>query len=390
MYMTYMLDRVLTNRIRGGKKSILLLGPRQVGKSTLITSLKPDLTINLADEGEFLSYAKDPGRLKRQVNASPGAKLIVIDEIQRIPPLLNSVQGIMDQANGIKFILTGSSARKLKRGGANLLPGRIILEHLGPLSFWELGTRFDLEKALRIGTLPGIYLDEQEGEEVLGTYAKVYLREEIQAEALIKNVGSYARFLDLAAELSGQWINYSKMASDSEIPKETIRRYLSILEETLLVHLIPSFQPKEKKRRVSQRDRFVFFDLGVRNALLGIHKSRLSPTEMGHLFEQWIILQCIDYNRTHHREWRLSSYRTDVGAEVDLIIDVGKKLIAIECKAGRNASPSWMRGLRSFEEVAHKPVEKWVVFQGEKREKFERGEVVVPYQEFLDRILPKI
>lgn len=385
-----MLNRDIAHRLRSAKKSILLLGARQVGKSTLLRTLEPDLFINLADEEQFLRYSKDPGRLKREVMALSKDALIIIDEVQRTPSLLNSVQALLDEQPQRRFVLTGSSARKLKRGGANLLPGRIILEYLDPLSFWELGDQLDLERALQMGLLPGIYLDTTHGADVLSTYATVYLREEIQAEAVVKNIGDYARFLDLAAEASGQWINYSKLASDSEIPKETIRRFFTILEDTLLVHRIPPFRPSQSKRRVSQRDRFVFFDVGVRNALLGIHRNAFTPTELGNLFEQWIILQCLTFIRTHHKEWRYSAYRTESGAEVDFVLELNKKFIAIECKFGRNVTESQLTGLRSFAEVTQKPVERLVVYRGERKERFADGTIAMPYQEFLRDFLPAL
>ena len=383
-----MIDRTIHARIAAGSKHLLLLGPRQVGKSTLVRSLNPSRVINLMDETLYLAYSKDPGRLRREMSAHPKPGLIVLDEIQRVPALLNVVQALLDEGSRHRFILTGSSARKLRRGHANLLPGRIILEYLDPLSFWELGSQFDLEKTLRIGSLPGIYLDPAQGLDVLSTYGQVYLREEIQAEALTQNLGAYARFLDLPAEASGQWINYSKLASDSEIPKETIRRFFSILEDTLVAFRIPSFKPKSSKRRVSQRDRFLFFDLGVRNALLGIHRDVLGPTEKGRLFEQWITLQITTFIRAHKKEWKLSSYRTDAGAEVDLILDMGSSLWAIECKFGKNVTEAEMWGLRSFEEVAHKPVKKFILFTAESPQRFSRGETAIPYQQFLQTTLP--
>lgn len=386
--MTHMLDRIVAARIARTKKSILLLGPRQVGKSTLTRSLRPDRVINLADEALFLEYAKDAGRLRREVSALKGRNNIVIDEVQRIPSLLNSVQAILDEGAAHRFILTGSSARKLKQKGVNLLPGRVILEHLDPLLFWELGEKFDLRRALRLGTLPGVYLDEESGADVLGTYATTYLREEIQQEAATKDIGGYARFLDAAAEASGAWINYSKLASDTEIPKETIRRFVSILEDTLLIFRVPPYSPKESHRRVSHRDRYVFFDLGVRNAILRLHKRRATPTELGALFEQWLILQCIGFARAHKQDWKWSAYRTEGGAEVDFILDVGNRLVAIECKWGTQVREKMLRGLRSFEEVAHLPVEKFVVYHGAARQRFAGGEIAVPYQEFLTDVLP--
>jgi len=270
--MTYVLDRLIAPRLKTTKKSVLLLGARQVGKSTLIRALGAELIINLADEAAYLSYAKDPARLRREVSALRSPARIIVDEVQRVPSLLNTVQALMDEGTPHRFILTGSSARKLKRGHANLLPGRVLFEVLDPLSIWELGDAFDLERALQVGTLPGIYLDRESGVDVLDSYVTTYLREEIRAEALLRDVGSYARFLDLAAASSGLWVNYSKLASDAEIAKETIRRYYQILEDTLLAFRLPPFQVKNSPRCVSQRDRVLFFDVGMRNALLGLHR----------------------------------------------------------------------------------------------------------------------
>ena len=391
LYLTHMLDRLLFKRLKSSKKGILLLGPRQVGKSTLTRSLKPDLVINLADEELYLAYSKDPARLKREIAAlEHHAKRVVIDEIQRIPTLLNSVQFLLDEGCTLQFVLTGSSARKLKQRGVNLLPGRLILEHLDPLLFWELGDQFDLEKALRIGTLPGVYLDKEQGPDILSTYATTYLREEIQHEAATRNVGSYARFLDCAAESSGCFINYSKIASDTEIPKETIRRYFDILSDTLIVFRIPPYTKTPTHRNVSQRDRFVFFDMGVRNAVLGIHTQRPTQTQYGTLFEQWFILQCIGYMHAMHKNWKISSYRTDSGTEVDLILETHKKIIAIECKWATVARESHMPGLRSFEKIAPQPLEKYLVYRGSTKQKFKGGEIAIPYQTFLHNILPSL
>ncbi len=381
-----MLDRLITPRLQQSKKNILLLGPRQVGKSTLCRSLTPTRIINLADETLFLSYSKDPGLLSRELKALPKKSLLFIDEIQRVTALLNIIQAAIDEGSSHRFLLTGSSARKLKRGGANLLPGRIILEYLDPLTFWEYENQFNLDRALTMGSLPGIVLDTQEGAAILDTYASVYLREEIQAEAFIKNIGAYGRFLDLAAEASGQWINYSKLSSDSEIPKESIRRFFSILEETLIAFRLPSFQPKNSKRRVSQRDRLFFFDIGVRNALLGIHNRKLSNLEKGPLFEHWFILQCFYFSRAHRKNWKFSSYRTEGGAEVDLIIEQDEKFLAIECKYSRGVQESQLKGLRSFESLAGKKVEKYVVYLGPTRQVFSGGEVAIPFDEFLNEL----
>ncbi|MBC7794047.1 MAG: DUF4143 domain-containing protein [Clostridia bacterium] len=217
------------------------------------------------------------------------------------------------------------------------------------------------------------------------SYATVYFREEIQAEAVTRDIGSYARFLDVAAEASGQWINYSKIASDTEIPKETIRRFFQILEDTLLAFRITPFESREKKRRVSQRDRFVFFDPGVRNALLGLPK--LTTTELGSLFEQWLILQIVFYARANHLPWKISAYRTDGGAEVDIILDTGAGIVAIECKYGRTIRTGELSGLRAFLEEHRKSVRGIVVFRGTASQKIDARIDAIPIEVFLNETL---
>jgi predicted AAA+ superfamily ATPase len=381
-----MYKRLIEPRLARTKKSVLLLGARQVGKSTLCRNLGPDVVINLADEATFLEYAKDPARLRRQVAALARPSCIFVDEVQRIPSLLNTIQALLDEGPRHRFLLTGSSARKLKRGGANLLPGRIILEHLDPLSYWELGESFDLDRALRLGTLPGIYADADV--DTLETYATVYLREEIRAEAIVRDVGAYARFLDVAAAESGAWINYSKLASDAEIPKETVRRFYQMLEDTLLAFRVPPFTPKRSPRHVSQRDRLLIFDVGVRNALLGTLRQRPTPSELGSLFEQWLVLQCLYFVRAHHLPWRILGYRTDSGAGVDIVIDRGDDLLAVECKRGRNVNTADLRGIKSFMAGAQKPVRGFVVFAGDRAERLGDHVLAVPYLEFLRSTLP--
>jgi predicted AAA+ superfamily ATPase len=385
-----MQDRLLFDRIASSAKNILLIGPRQVGKSTLCRSLAPQRIIDLADEQVYLAHAKDAGLLKRELAAEKASGLILIDEIQRLPSLLNTVQSLVDDpSNAFRFILTGSSARKLKRGGANLLPGRIILEHMDPFLYFEVRDAFDLSRALQAGMLPGVYLGGAEAIATLDTYVEVYLREEIRAEALVRNLGDYARFLDVAAIVSGQWLNYSKLSSDTEIPKETIRRYVNLLEDTLLMFRLPAFAPRRKiTRRLCQRDKFLFFDIGVRNALLGIHHKPITLDQKGSAFEQWMVLQIIYLNRVLRRGWRLSSYRTEAGAEVDLVIERETDILGIEIKSTRNVTRADTRGLLSLAETVggYKPVKRWVIYGGEQRQLLENGVQVLPCIEALEEL----
>lgn len=375
--MTHMRARWVAERITKSRSNILLLGPRQVGKSTLCRALAPDLYVDLADEREFLSFAKDPGRLGREVAALSTPSLVVIDEVQRVPSILNTVQSLVDRApRGLRFILTGSSSRKLRRGGANLLPGRVILEHLDPLSALEVGADFDLERALRLGMLPGIYWGDDDAAEILGTCADLYLKEEIQAEGIARDLGSYARFLDVMALASGQWLNYTKLSSDAEIPKETIRRFVQILDDTLLALRIPAFTPRARtSRRVLQRERVLLFDVGVRNALLGAHRRPLSADQVGAAFEQWVILQVLYLDRALRKNWRFSSYRTEGGAEVDLVLETDRELIGIDIKASHTVALTDTRGLLSLGEVAGRklPYRKCIVYRGARKQRFENG-----------------
>lgn len=364
--MTYVQDRILRGRILESGQSVLLLGARQVGKSTLCRSLNSDLYVDLADEREFLDYSKSPDRLRHEIDAlKPKKPTVIVDEIQRVPSLLNTIQSIIDQRK-IKFVLTGSSARKLKRGGANLLPGRVIVEHMDPLTYCESElSEARLERALQVGMLPGIFLDGRDAIDVLESYADIYLREEIQAEALTRNLGAYARFLDTVAGASGKWVNYSKISSDAEIPKETVRRFVQLLEDTLVAFRLPPFQPgRSTSRRIVQRERILLFDVGVRNALLHLHRRPPRSDQIGATFEQWVMLQVIYINRAMRKGWKISTYRTEAGAEVDLVVDRGDDIVAIEIKAGRNATKQDSRGLQSLASLCDRPVHKWILYRG--------------------------
>jgi uncharacterized protein len=385
--MTHMIPRILEERIKNNKKSILLLGPRQVGKSTLCQSLNPDVSINLADERDYRLHVSDPGLISRIVAASKPDSLILLDEVQRIPSILNTVQVLIDQSPNRKFLITGSSARKLKRGNANLLPGRVFIERMSPLLFWELGDLFDLDRALQVGTLPEVFLKEY-GARLLDSYIDGYLREEIQAEALTKDLGAYSRFLDLAAELNGHFLNYSKVSSDSEIKKETVRRYFSILEDTLLIHRVPSFTDISEKRSARQKDRFIFFDLGVRNAILQKQVSNFTLSEKGILFEQWLLLQIMSYNTLFDKRWKISSFSLLNGtSEVDIIIETASEIFAIEVKYKDKVDQKASKNLIQFEKLLGRKCEKIVVYTGDHTQLFDNGVKVIPYKVFLNEIL---
>lgn len=352
------IKRTLQAKLASARKSFLLLGPRQTGKSTLIRTLAPDLEINLADEETYVAFLRDPGLLKQRIR---GAVTVFIDEIQRIPSLLNTVQYLLDHERPPKFLLTGSSARKLKRGQANLLPGRIFTYALGPLTYSELGERFDLRRALRKGLLPGIYLekDAETWTKLLRSYAATYLKEEIQAEALTRNLEGFSRFFDVACSRSGDFVDFTKFASLASIERMTARRYFDVLVDTLVVRAIEPFA-KSSRIRLIQHPRFYFYDVGVLNGALGNFEA--SSDRVGNLFEHLVVqLLCAEF-QGRDEEMRLSTYRTEAGAEVDLILERKGAVFAIEVKATKKVAASDFRGLKSFATYYGKPHTAMVVY----------------------------
>lgn len=328
-------------------KSVLLLGPRQTGKSTLVRSLQPDLVVNLAFEQVFLGYSSQPGLLEK-VLEKERPRSVFIDEVQRLPSLLNTVQGLLDDVPGApRFYLTGSSARKLRRGNVNLLPGRVVQFQLGPLLAEEMGDDLRLEDALAYGTLPGIVTerDTASRRDVLRTYASTYLKEEIQAEALTRNIEGFSRFLFVAASKSGQFLDYAKLGSQASITQKTSTRFFEILEDTLIATRLDTFA-SDDTRRLVRHPKFYFFDNGVLNGLL--RNFTVSDDRRGSLFEHFIVNQVLTANRVLGEPARLSTYRTEAGSEVDLVIEKDGDTLAVEIKAGTQVGGGDLSGLRRF------------------------------------------
>jgi len=362
---------------------VLLLGPRQVGKSTLIRQLAPDLSIDLADEQEFLSHAADPGLLAQRL-AAARPSTVFIDEVQRLPRLLNTIQSMLDRPRPPRFLLTGSSARKLRRGRANLLPGRIHTHYLGPLTVDEIGDDFDEQRAFSAGTLPGIYSDPDRRERLktLRSYASTYIREEIQAEALTRNVEGFVRFLRAVAIGSGQFVDQTRLAKEAAVTRATVQRYYEILEDTLLAHRLDAFA-KSERRRLIQHPRYFLFDVGVYNALVG--NFEVSGDRLGTVFEHFMVSQIAGMAQAFDVEIRLSTYRTEHGAEVDLIVELGPTVCAIEVKSSRQVGPSDTSGLRSFADFLGRPHRRWIAYLGDHPRKL-NGVDVWPYRRVLDEL----
>lgn len=376
-----LIRRELLSKIEKIKKSILLLGPRQTGKSTLMRQLGPDFTIDLADQQEFSNYLSDPGLLAKTTQKH---SLIFIDEVQRIPSLLNTVQAIVDRAPDKRFLLTGSSARKLRRGQANLLPGRVVTYSLGPLSLSELPAGTELEDVLRKGLLPGIFLepDEEVWKKVLRSYSATYLKEEIQAEALTRNLEGFSRFFRIAVSRSGDFVDLSKFASQAEIERTSARRYFEILEDTLVLNCLDPFT-KSHRTRLVQHPRFYFFDVGVLNGALSNFEATVD--RRGRIFEHLCLQLIVSAFKNRDRDVRISTYRTSGGAEVDFIIEFGTRTIACEIKSAAKIVATDFTGLRSFQNFYGEKCELMVLYPG-RHAYDDAGVQVLPWMQGIARI----
>jgi uncharacterized protein len=343
-----MIRRLLADKIDKGPKSVLVLGPRQTGKSTLLSSLHPDLKINLAREDEFLRYSTDIDLFSEQIEGG-NSKLIFVDEIQRIPGLLNTIQAVLDESKGrrtIRFLLSGSSARKLRRGQANLLPGRVFSYELGGLCAKEVNYKVNTARALKYGFLPEPFLesDDESSEKLLSSYSATYLKEEIQAEALSRNIQGFARFLLTMAAASGQIVDFSKLATKAKVSRSSCIRFVEILEDTLIAHRLPCFD-EAPRADVIKHPKLYFFDNGVLNGLL--RNFEASPDRLGMLFEHLVYAQMRNSALAHDLPIEISFFRTRHGLEVDFIVKLRNKVWAIEVKAG-DVADSDLTGLQAF------------------------------------------
>lgn len=348
----------------------MLLGPRQVGKSTLVQSLQPDLAINLADQDTFFRYTADPKALRHDLEgASP--RTVLIDEIQRLPGLLNTLQAIVDAGRAPRFYLTGSSARKLRQGGANLLPGRLLHYQLGPLVSAELNHQIDTSKVLRLGALPEAYLedDEKQAAHLLSSYVASYIREEVRAEALVRNLEAFTRFTQVAFQTAGLIIDYSKLAKQARVSRHAVSRFYEIFEDTLIGQRIWPFEPLQDELELIKHPRFYVFDLGVYNAMLGNHLA--SADRIGILAEHLVHNQILHSAWARQRTVRLSTFRTRGGAEIDFIIELDGDVFAVEVKSNDNLNDGDVSALKGFPKAYPQVRGRFVFHLGERTTKID-------------------
>ena len=377
------------------KESFFLFGPRGTGKSTwLRQQLKVAHTVNLLLTREYLRLSREPDLFRREVMALPEKSWVVVDEVQRLPSLLNEVHALMEDFPGrYRFALTGSSARKLKRQQANLLAGRAALRKFFPLTSQELGNRFDLSRAIRWGCLPRVWSHPESGDSLpnqaqvfdfLESYVETYLREEIQQEALVRNLDSFSRFLEVAALANGQVLNRSNIARDCSVARQTVDGFYQVLEDTLIGVSLPAWRPKLKVKEV-EHPKFYFFDTGVVRALLGKSDEKPEAAEEGYLLETWLLHELRSFDSYSGLNGKFSYWGTHSGSEVDFIWQKGSRSVGIELKRTQRWRSDDGAALVDAVESG-KLKSGYGVYLGAEAQKLASGVTVLPVERFLKKL----
>ncbi|MCX5916216.1 MAG: AAA family ATPase [Deltaproteobacteria bacterium] len=369
------IERILDLAALVEKKSYFLFGPRQTGKTSLIRHSLPRVPFyDLLDTSMYLALSQNPGRLAQELTGRD--PIVVIDEIQRLPVLLDEVHRLIEDRR-IRFLLTGSSARKLRRGGVNLLGGRARTMYMHPLTYRELGSGFDLLRAIQRGLLPSIYFSDDPQAD-LQAYAGLYLQQEILAEGLTRNLPAFSRFLKVAAFCNGTIVNFTNVANDAQVARTTIYEYFGILKDTLILNELPPWR-KSIKRKPLASSKYYFFDVGVVAALQG-REFRYRTPEFGEAFETYLM-----HELTAHRDYvsgeSLSFWRSTSGLEVDFIIG---DHTAVETKAKENLSGQDLKSLRAIAE--EKKLKRYLCVCLEPRPRKIENIMVLPLSRFLDSL----
>ncbi len=362
------------------KKSCFLFGARGTGKTTLLKQCVEEAHfVNLLNESKYQSYLQDIDLFRREIESLPKEKRIVVDEVQRLPELLNYVHDFIESQKRT-FILTGSSARQLKRNGVNLLAGRALVKNLFPLVPSEMAGDFNIDSALRFGTLP-IVVNSESPEETLKSYALTYLQQEIKGEALVKNLQGFSRFLNVAAIHHGQILNISNVARDAGVARTTVSGFFELLEDTLIGSFLPAYQSRPKAREV-RHPKFYLFDPGVVRTIKR-QSGVVDDDEKGFLLEGFVY-HCLRACNSYLSFYDEVFYWTPLDAkslEVDFVIRRGKELTAIEVKAKTRLKPDDLKGLVAINQLTN-VARRYLVYLGKEKQTFSNGIVAVPLQDF--------
>jgi len=366
------------------KGSFFLFGLRGVGKSTWVRDQFPEShTVDLLDESRFQMLTANPGQLADELRQLPSGQVVVLDEVQRVPALLNEVHRAIESARR-RFVLVGSSARRLKTAGTNLLAGRASVRMMYPLVSWELGADFDLSRVLRFGSIPLVWHAE-DPEAALDAYVQLYVREEIKAEAIVRNLPAFLRFLPVAALFHGQVINTAGLARDSAAARTTVEGYLGILEDTLLASLLPAFEPQLRVRE-RKHPKLYWTDPGLVRAAKR-QSGPVGPEERGPLLEGLILmaLQAQNANKSFFDEISYWSPAQARQTEVDFLLRQGKDYVAIEVKSQPRYAAQLLSGLRAIAELPRLK-RRLLIYLGGQTLKTEDGIEVWPLSTFFEAI----
>ncbi len=356
----------------------LLLGPRATGKSTWLEQVLPGATTwDLLDTRLALSLARDPGLLAREVEALPDDSWAVVDEIQKVPALMDEVQRL-DGRRGIRFVLSGSSARKLKRSGGNLLAGRALRQDFFPLVSSETKSALPIDRLI-YGALPRAWLLDRP-RAYLESYCDTYLKEEIQAEALTRNIGGFGRFLEIAARQNGQVTNTANISRDAQVARQTVQGYFDVLVDTLLGFWLPALKLKRATKLVAH-PKFYFFDSGVARALSGRLPFPPTGDEQGTLFETYLLHEVRAWLSYSGQKYPIHYFRTHDAVEVDLVLEDSRGFVALELKCSDEWRTSHNAGFQRLRDEI--PGLRTIgVFTGKRKQK-SGDSVIWPYTEFL-------
>ncbi len=382
----------VTRLLRLPDRSFFLFGPRGVGKTTWLREVLPDASyFDLLDSSLYLELSQKPGNLEAMVGDLQENSWVVIDEIQKIPGLLDEVHRLME-TKGWRFALCGSSARKLRRAGVNLLGGRAITRNLDAFSYKELGDAFDAEFSLQWGFLPYVQLDRKNAPDILNSYVNTYIKEEIKEEGIVRSLPPFLRFLSIAGQLNGQLVNAQNISRDAAVPRSSVDVYFSILEDTLLGCFLPAYRPNAKVREQTH-PKFYWFDPGVARAAAGLLFEPVDRFWKGTALENMIYHELRVYNLTQNKNRPISFYRTGSGVEIDFVIEIRKRqassnahIVCLEVKMAEKWDRKWERPMRSLSSSDRIHVDKMIgIYMGKRAYHFD-GIDVLPLEDFLKRL----
>ena len=375
-----MYKRILTQESLSDE-NMFLFGARQTGKTTLLLDLFPEVKVyDLLENNTYERLQRNPSLLRQDLEMCESGTMVIIDEVQMLPVLLNEVQWLIVR-KGIRFILSGSSARKLRRGGVNMLGGRASRNIMFPLVSAEIPD-FDVVRAVNQGMLPRHYMaDSKKYWSMLQSYVSVYLREEIKAESLVRNLSAFNRFLEVAALTDGEMVNYNNIAQDCGVDAKTAKEYFAILEETLIGYMIPAYS-KTVKRKLRQSPRFYFFDVSIPNYLLKRQKLEPGSDDFGHAFEHLVVQELVAYFGYHNCENALSYWHTYNDYEVDAVL--GDAQVAVEIKSCSEVQSRHLKGLKAFKE--EHPDARLIVVSLDANPRLFNGVEIWPIKQFFEQL----